>query len=99
MTYGSESVANTLLLSVTVGRSSLSLLSKDFTWIFDNLPDILQTPLNVRNIQTFLTSLKGALAVHSINVITGSINNMLEVIDQFLELQLASTYHSRGMLA
>lgn len=69
MTYASERVANSLLLSVTVGRSSLSLLSKDFTWILNNLPDIFQTFLNVRNIQTFLTSLKGALAVHSLKVI------------------------------
>ena len=95
ITYASERSANGLLLGVTIGRSGLSLLSKNFRWILNNFRNTLQTFPKVL-LQTILTSLKGALAVHSSNVICGSFIDLLEVVDHLLEFQLASVYYSEG---
>lgn len=97
ITYASESSANGFLLGVIVGRIGLSLLSKNLRWILDNLPNILQASLNVRHIQTFLTSLNGAFAVHSSNVICGSFNDLLEVVDHLLEFQISIHVLLRGL--
>lgn len=83
-TYASERSANRLLLSVAVGRSGLSLLSKNLRWILDNLPKIAQASIKVLHIQAILTSLDGALAIHSRNVISNIVNDLLEVVDQLL---------------
>lgn len=49
-----------------------ALASENLARVLNNLSNVLETLLRIFNIETILTSLKRALAVHSSDVIVGS---------------------------
>lgn len=83
-TYAAEGVADTLLVGVTVAAGLTLLLAKDLAGVLDDITQVLEALLNILDVQALLAGLQAALGVHGSDVLLGSGDDVLEVVDHLL---------------
>lgn len=83
MTYSLESLADYLLVGITVFRGLTLLLAKNLSGVLNILIEIIEALFNVFSVKALLPGFQAAL-FHSSDIFGDYLDDHFEVIDQLL---------------